>query len=512
MIDRKQLLALLAVFAVVSQLSVAAVAAGGLGLNTEADQYPETTFTEDRLTIEEHDRSTMSWLQYEDDNGKIQTIDANVNGSASGAEVAYRADQLEVGAFAEYPRKSAEANNSASWIDATEWSTSVSDTGTGDGDPANSLAVSDTDGATAPDVESITYNASDLGAGDTATATYGNQSITSDVAKRHLQAVLNVNQLAGVVEIQIHDADGDYVAAQINASAAASADNVIANQTGQGAIYQRQLGQFAVQGSGDGTLAAVEDVKIVTTDGDSELTVTGLNVQKKSQWDFGEERVPDQSTSDTGDYKDETVYTRPAGGQIEAADLAGLGSEFSDATVHKLQYIDVEYRMQDKPSAVSVEFRDAGDTYPSFDSVLDLSYRRTLPSAYDITHGNLTLETNQTFLSERYVTIRYAEGVGDTETENINDSEWIDLSGSLGDKGTWITADDTVSADTTYVIQIEPKLIESQTNTLEVQQAGGGGFWGSSGGGNPFMSLYNWVAGGIVGLLGALGLKSRAGS
>ena len=499
--NRKQLLAVLAAFAVVTQMSVAAVAAGALGMDTEADQYPETKFVEDELTIVEHDRSSMSWLQVEDDNGKIQTIDAHVNGSASGAKVAYRADKIDAEALDKFPIVSDEENNSVTWLNAGNWSTSSS-----------AISATDADGTTGDGVQAVQITTDgSLTSGASENAGYSESDVTSDAEKRYLQLVLNVENLAGDLEVQVHDGNGDYVAAYANSTANASDAHVIANQTASGVIYQEQLGNLQVQGSGNGDLDGVQEVRFVVSDADVTATVTGLNAEKKSQWDFGTERVPDESTDDTDDYTDETVTERPHGGEIEAADLSGLGSAFSDATLYDLTYMGVEYRMQDKPSAVSVEFRDAGDTYPSFDSVLDVSYRRTLPAYYDIEHGNLTLETNQTFLSERYVTIRYAEGVGDTETSEIADSEWIDISGSLGDKGTWITADDTVSSDTTYVIQLEPKLTESQNNALEIQQSGGG-FWGSSGGGNPFMSLYNWIAGGVVGLLSALGLKAKAGS
>ncbi|NHN59818.1 MULTISPECIES: hypothetical protein [Halorussus] len=506
MIDRKQLLAVFAVFAVVTNMTAPALAAAtapssGLGMNPDADQYPETRIVEDQLTIESHDRSSMSWLQYENDNGKIETIDAHVNGTESGAKVSYRADQLELAEFGKYPRQGDEENNSVTWLNAGNWTSS------------GGVTVSDSAGSTASGVESVEI-ATDgsFTSGSSGHVAYGEQSITDDAEKRYLQLVMNVDRLesSAVLEVQVRDGGGDYVAATVDSSANASKANVIANQTASGVIFQEQLGQLEVQGSGDGSLDGVEEVRVVATDGDVTATVVGLNVQKKSQWDFGDEKVPDTSTDDSGDYTTERVIDRPQGGAIMLADLASLGSFASDAVVHKLTYYDVEYRMQDKPSAVSAEFRDADNRYPNF-NVFDFTYRRTIPAAYDITHGNLTLETNQTFLSERYVQLRVAEGVGDTETSEISDSSWIDLTGSLGEAGTWLTADSTVSADKTYVIDAEIKVTDDQQSALE-QAAGGGGFWGGGGGGNPFMSLYNWVAGGFVGLLTALGLKSKAGS
>lgn len=500
MTERTQLLTVLVAVAVVANVSLAGAAGGALGMNPDADQYPETKFVEDELTIDTHDRSNMGWLQYEGDNGKIQSLDAHVNGTQSGAKVAYRADKLEAEDLSQYPRVSDEENNSVTWLNAGNWTTSTS-----------AISVTDADGTTGDGVEAVQISTDgSLTSGASEHAAYAEQSITQDAEKRYLQLVLNVQNLDGNLEIQVRDGGGDYVAATANSSRDGSADDVITNRTASGVVYQEQLGALSVQGSGDGTLDAIEELRVVVSDADVTATLTGLNVEKKSRWNFGEERVPDTSTDDSDDYTNETVYERPEGGYINATDLVDLDGIFSDATVHDLKYLDVEYRMQDKPSAVSAEFTDAGDTYPSYDSVLDLTYRRTIPAAYDLSHGDLSLETNQTFLSDRYVNVRYAEGVGDTETGDISESDWIDLSGSLGEKGTWLTADDTVDADTTYVVQVEPKLTESQTDDLE-QQAGGGGFWGSGGGSNPFMSLYNWVAGGVAGLLTAVGLKSRGG-
>ena len=504
MIDRKQLLTILAVFAVVTQMSLAATAAaGGLGLNTSAEQYPETRFVEDELTIESHNRSSMGWLQYEGDNGKIQDIDAHVNGTKSGAKVSYRADQIEAKDLGKFPRVADEEDNNVTFLNVGNWTSS------------GGASISDSDGTTAPSVDSvkIATNGS-MGAGNSGYVAYAAPEISDDAEKRYLQLVMNVDSLESSTElaVQVRDGGGDYVEAVVDSTKNASTSGVIANQTASGVVYQEQLGKLSVQGSGDGNLDAIEEIRVVATDGDATATIVGMNVEKKSRWDLGENRVLDTETDVTEDYTGETVYNLSQGGRIMAEDLTGLGDAFSDATVHKLKYYDVEYRMQDKPSAVSVSFDSAEGTYPSFHSVLDVSYRRTIATGYDITHGNITLETNQTYLSERYVQIRVAEGVGDTETENISDSSWIDLSSSLGEKGNWITADSTVNAGKTYVFQMEIKLTEGQANNLEQTQTGGGGFWGSGGGGSPFMSLYNWIAGGIVGLLGALGLKSKAGS
>lgn len=501
MISTRRLLVVLVVFGI---LGSGVAMAASYGLNASAENHPDTYFKEDQLTVESHDRSTMDWLQYENDNGEIATIDAFVNGTSQDARVKYRADQIEDDSFLQFPRTSSESNNSNSWALPGNW--------TAGGANSSKISVTDSDGHTATGVESLNISTDGtMASGDTAYTEFTDASLTSDVQKRYLQLVLSISKLetGAVAEVQVRDSDGDYVAAEINGSASASAEDVIANATGNGIIYQVQLGQLTVQGSGDGTMGAIETVRIVTKDGDVTAYVTALNVQKKSRWDFGEERVPDTSTDDSGDYKDETVYQRPGGGLIDAHGLGGLGDTFSDATVHKLRYQDVHYRMQDKSTAVSIEFADAGN-YPGFDAVLDVSWRRTLPTGYDVTHGSIDLVHEQTFLSERYVQLRHAEGVGDTETSEIADSSWIDSSSALGDEGKTVTMDDTVTSGTTYVAQFEVKLIQTQVDTLKPSAGGAGGFW-QAGGNNPLASIWNWLAGGLVGLLSLVGIKMRGG-
>jgi len=472
----------------------------GYQLSADAPEHPDTYFAEDRLTVEQHDQSRMNWLQYENDNGNVETVQAHVNGTDSGSEVAYRADQIDAAPFKQFPRLSDEQNNSVTWLNAGSWTTS-------------GATVTDTDGATADGVPSIEVASSgSLSSGATESATYSEVAVSSDAEKRYLQFVGNVNSLSSgaTVAVQVSDSDGDYVEAVIDPSRDASANDVIANQTASGVVYQEQLGQLSVQGSGDGSLDGITETSVEVRDADATVTIVGLNAEKKSQWDLGAERVPDTSTDDSGDYTTETVHKRPSGGEIQASDLAGMGDAFSDATVAELSYLNVQYRMQDQPDSVDVEFTD-GDQYPQFPSLLSVSFRTSIPTAYDLTHGDITLEAEQTFLTERYTQFRYAEGVGETETADIADGDWIDLTGSLGETNTTIVVDNTVQPDSEYVVQQEIKLQQEQADVLQ-QTGGSGGFWGDSGGsGGPLSSLYNWVAGGVVSLLAMLGIKSRGG-
>jgi len=250
--NTKQILAMLAVVALVGV--PAASAASGFGLNPGADSYPETKVTEDRLTVETHDRESMNWLNYEGDNGKIRKIDASVNGTDSGAKVAYRPDKIDADALGMFPRVDGEENNSVTWLDTSNWTTT------------SGVSVADTDGSTASGVDSIQVATNgSLGDGDAVSATYSEASITSDPEKRYLQFVANVNSLESGAEltVQVRDDDGDYVEAVANSSKDTTADNVFANSSADGIVFQQQIGQLDVKGSGDGSLDAIEEIRVV---------------------------------------------------------------------------------------------------------------------------------------------------------------------------------------------------------------------------------------------------------
>mgnify|MGYP000580875427 CR=1 FL=1 len=493
---RKALLAVAAV--ALLTLSSVAGAAAGFGLNTTADSYPAMQFSEDQLDVAVHDRASMDLLEYQNDSGEVQNLQAHINGTEAGELVSYRADQLEEPEFGEYPRKDAEdGNNSASALDAAEWTT------------AGGTSVTQNDGGTAGGVQSVKISTNgSMSSNDVASATYGNQSITTDPLKRELQLVLNVDSLdsAAEVEIQVWDGSGDYVAAEINSSRDTTATDVVANATGNGIIYQEQLGDLSVQGaSGDGSLDKIEDVTVEVTDADATVTLVGVNVEKKSRWDFGNTRVADGD----GGYNDQTVYENADGGRINVTSLSSMGGFASDSVIHNLRYHDLEYRLQDKPSAVSVEWTDA-EEYPGFPAQVRVEWVREIPTGYDLTHGNVELEVTQSFLSERYQRLRYAEAIGDSDTADVSDSSWVDLQDSTGEKGKEIVADASVQPGSTYAVQLHANALEEQRNALEAT-GGAGGFWGGSGGGNPLTSLYNWIAGGFVGLLSAIGIAKKAG-
>jgi hypothetical protein len=496
---RTRLLAVAAVlFLVATPLAGVAAAQSGLGINTSAEQYPDTYVYEDRLTVATHDRADMAPLEYENNDGEITAIDAMVNGTEAGERIEIRADKIHESDFNQFPRKGAESgNNSASALDASEWT-------------ASGASVSQADGSTASGVQAITVSSSGSLSSGSESVSYTNLSETSDPNKRVLQLVGNVGQLeAGAeVEIRLEDGDGTTKSVYINASRDATADDVMATATGNGYVLQEKLGDLSASG-GDGSFNGITKITVEFSGADASVTLTAINAERMSEWTLGTTRVSDGD----GGYKDETVTERTSAGAVQLIELESMGETFSDSTINDLTYINVHHRMQDRPSMVDASFPEAS-SYPSYPNYLDLTAEFTLPTAYEISHGStLELRSEQTFLSDRYTRLRYAEGVGDTDAENVSSSTWVDASGSLGERNTTVVLDATVQPGSTYYVQQETLLQQSQVDALE-QSVGGGGFWSDSGGGGgekPWTSAVNWVASLVTGLLTALGIR-KSGS
>jgi len=426
------------------------------------------------VTKDVHQLSWSSPLTYEADDGSQSTLDATLNDSANNT-FEYHASDLEAAALGEFPRKSDEENNSGSGLDASEWSTS-------------GASVSDTEPAAG--VEAVQVSAS--AAGDS--ATYSNFSINEDEPNRYLQLVLDVNSLSSGTEVQFRviDDDGDYKTARINGSASL-AEDVVATGTGDGYVYQRQLGKMTTNTAGDGDFGNIEKVEVHFIGGTADVTLTGLNVEKMSTWSFGERKV---DSDGDGDLETETVTEHKETGTLAINDLSTLGDEFSEGTIHDLT-MPVKFRTANLgTSDVQVNFT-AADGYPSFSDRVNLYYRLELPSAYDLSYSNAELVAETELPSNRYLAVEFAEGVGDSEFSDI--STWSDATSSFDNEGDEVTLDTTIQPG--QEIAIHAKYLVTGDERSAIESAGVvGGPIGDSGGG--FGNLP--VIGGIVGALGMI--------
>lgn len=445
------------------------------GLNYDEGDAPNPYFNVDQVTVDEWDNSDFDQpIQYYDDSGEIATLPGEVNrsddvdelGNGTVNPISVIATDIEVDEFGEFPRKSDEENNTASALDASEWTSDLSGSaGTG--------SVSDT--TTAPSVEAVAVSTSSQTSGDTAVFTYSNFSITSDADKRYVQLAADVNTLdAGALgEVQLKDADGDYVTVEINSSADQSAAHVLANTTGEGHVSQVQIGGLTVEGTGDGNMQEIQSIDVVVSDGNIAADFALINAEKKGQYEFGEKRV---DTDSDDDFETETIYEPH--GEFSVHSVSTFGSTFSNAVYHDLTFpahIDAKHAPSEDVNATF----DKDNAFPNWDSVAEIYYRIELPSAYDLSYAGVSLDQDQKWPGSRYATVEVKEGVGDTDFEDI--SNWNSKESTFSNQDSTHTLDSTVSVGTEYAVHIQLKLTGDEASAM--QMAGGGGPLGGDDGG-----------------------------
>jgi len=445
----------------------------------DGSEYTQGARLEADVTKDVHQLSWSSPLTYEADDGTTSKLPGVLNDSANNT-FEYQATDLEAAALGEFPRKDSESNNSASGLDATEWSTS-------------GASVSNSEPAAG--VEAIDVSAS--AAGDQ--ATYSNFSVSSDEPNRYLQLVLDVNSLGSGTEVQIEvvDADGDHKTARINGSAS-MAEDVIATGTGEGYVYQRQLGEMATNTAGDGTFDNIEKVRIQFVGGTADLTITGMNVEKMSTWSFGERKV---DTDSDDDLETETVTEHKETGTIAVHDLSTLGDAFGDGAIHDLT-MPVKFRTSDLGSSDAKVNFTAADGYPSFSDRVDLYYRLELPSAYDLSYANAKFVAETELPSNRYLAVEYAEGVSDTEFGDI--SSWSDETSKFDNEGDEVSLDTTIQPGQKIAIHAKYLVTGDEKSAIESAGVVGGPIGDTGGGGIENLPVIGVIVTALAGVIGRL--------
>lgn len=464
----------------VGGMTVTPAAAANAKINYDSSAAPQGELAGD-ITIDHH-RMGDTALTYNNDNGEWIEFAGNVNSSVDNPYEFVATDVAfdDAGAFPH-----AKENYSA--LTATgDWSA-----GTG---------ISATAVETAPGVDALSI-ATDgsMTSGDTATASFSNFSVTSEENKRYLQTALDVNSIDSgtTVELRVIDDDGDYKAAEINTSRT-SGEDLIANATGEGYIFQHQLGKMDLVANGDGTFNDIQSVDVVVSDGDFEGEISALNVDKMSTWDWGDKLV---DTDDDDELETESITEHKTGGALTISSLDSMGDVFSSADIKGLT-VPFEVPVSELASEdVSVEFTDA-EQYSNYDSHFKAYTRFSLPSAYDLSYANVELRDTVSVPGSRYVNVEYAEGTGDTDFEDI--SSWSDITDSYSSVGSNVTVDDTIQPGTSLVLKYDYVVTGGEQSSLTA--TGGMGPTGSSGGG--FLDMIISIPGAIVtGIASFLGGK-----
>jgi hypothetical protein len=443
----------------------------------------------------------MGWghTNYEDNSGEVAELPATVNSSVANP-AHYQPTDLNTSAYGEFPRKSEESgDNEASALDASEWSTDA--TGS-----AGSVSVNDV--TTAPNVDAVEVTASSQSAGDNALATYDNFTISSDGDKRYFSLVLDVDSIDAGAEVNVmaNDSDGDYVVAHIDPDDDASTGNVIANESGEGYIFQQRVGDMATKGNGDGSIDEITELTVGVQDGNADVEIAAVNLEANSPWDFGDRRA-DWDSDDSNET--EAVHQWNQSEALALTDMNTVDTAFDDGEVR-----DLTVPMQFKSSLQSeaddyerwnVSYEDA-EEFAAYDTRINDYRRLHLESAYDLSYADAELRDTVEVPSSRYQTVEYATGVGTTNFSEISYTDATSSYGSLGDDvtvATGLSAGDQVALHYDYVATSEE---------VENMRATGGGGAPMQGGSGGFLGgIWGQIASVGGSILVFLGLRKRAG-
>jgi hypothetical protein len=472
-IKRTGLAALIALAVLSSMVATPVVAAGGIGWGADTKTPNPEIATE--VTIDEWSNADFdSAVEYYDDAGDPATLPASVNESNDNP-VTLTATDIAFADRNEFPRKADEGSeNSASALDASEWTTSGA-----------TVAESNT----APGVDALSYT----GSASSDSATYSNFSV-SDGEKSYVTIVADINSASGTPTLQLTDGDGDYVEVTLyDSTALASSDDVLANSTGEGKVLQQQVGDLTVQGTGDGTFGTTEEV---TINGDIDADVSALDAERTRALTFGE-RLED--TDDDDDL--ETVTITEPRGAYSVTGMDTFDEVMSDATIYGVT-VDAVFQASDlsDDEDVSAEFGATTD-YPQWDQLGEISYRLELPTAFDLSYSGPEFVDEPTLPSERYKTVQIAEGTEDTTFSEI---DYTSVASSY-DGSTNISLDSTVSPGTAYVVSYEVVLTDDEASAIQdAASSGGAAIMSSSGGGivGFITSIPGMILSAITGLIG----------
>lgn len=483
----------LVVLAVGVATAATSLAPGDLTYDRSADApAPNPWINESSLTIDHHVGDGP--LEYDDDNGDPATLPGTVNSSVDNP-YRYQVTGVEDPDFGAFPRGSAQA----SALNASEWSTG--------GANASKLTVSDTE--TETDVDAVRFDTgSAMATDDVATATYNNWSteLDSDESKRVLMLAADVDTLDSDTRasVRVYDESGDYKEVAINGSSSATEDGTSTwiNATGDGQVVQVKLSELTTEGGG--SWSNVENVTVRVTDGDLDMSVSLVDLEKKTPYEWGTYRA---DTDGDDDLEDVDVAEDPDGDvKVHAVDTIDNG--FSDATLHDLTVAGVQYRAQDLTDAedYEIEVTEASDR-PAYDQKIDFYYRLEVPSAIELSHSGLELRHSTAWPGERYAKVETREGCGTTDFEDV--SGWTDQTASFDSEGKNVTVDDTISVDTAYCIHVQWYGTQEEVDAMQSAGGGGGGAAPSEGG-NPIVSFFTDPLGAVVSLLGAIGIGGKA--
>jgi hypothetical protein len=299
------------------------------------------------------------------------------------------------------------------------------------------------------------------------------------------------------VEFNVVDANGDVKTAEINTSRS-SGEDFVTNTSGDGIVYQRALGDMDTDSSnGDGSWNDIESVEIAVHDGDADLEIAGLNVEKMSMYDLGSAKK--NTDSDEDDLENAEYTEKKTGGAMDLYSLETLGSAFDSAELHNLE-IDMVGTPEHLPDDDVMIKLEQTDKFPGYYGIATIYVDMGLQDSYDLSYANAERTDEQSVTSDRILSVEYAEGVSDdTDFADIEDSAFADKTSLYSSEGTNVTVDDTLQTGSHDVVKFRMKLDENQYNAIKSTGGFGGG--GAKSGGLSNLPI---IGGIVVALLGIL--------
>jgi hypothetical protein len=433
-------------------------------LNADSDLAPiprvETTVDiegveigSDPLAFTEDDGTDTSLEAY---GGEVAPIPTDADGNDQPHNpFSLRADYIDSDEYGAFPRDRTDSNDDPiSGLDASFWSTTAAEASVSDTTPASGG-------------EGVHLSTSGVASGSEAGIEFTEVDITDGVSRKELQVVLSVASFSGTVEVRV--GDGSTWATAVVDSAANSDDvGTIATSTGDGIVFQAQVGDL------NSSVSQISTIQVVAVDGDAELEIAALNVEKESPWSFGDKEV--LGTDDDGNDEIQTEEWVEPSGTFAINSLGTLDDVFSGGSINPVT-VDVEY------FPIETDKTTTDPENPAYDKKLELMQNIEIPSAYDLSHGALDVYLEVGPSPDQWSTLEVATGLSETLVLDDQDEEsFTDYSGGLSSVSTGddVTLGTTSSGSTLAVHQ---SLDVTSDQLEEIESGAVTGYFGSGGGG-----------------------------
>jgi hypothetical protein len=479
------------------------------------------TLLESTVEIGQLDLSEMDPLQYIDDDGETSDLeddgwsvrerkdaDPDVDPTPHNP-VSLSAAEIDSTEYKSFPRGETfdesgdgDKDTDVSILDVTHWSKDASGSN-GSGSISDQTSPADGPGlrveATQSTSDSIVFSFD---------SSY--VSVESGEDRKRMQLVVDVDTLATdtTVRFRAIDEDGDYREALIDTAEDETTDSVIASGTGSSIVYDTALGDIAQTNNGDGNFNNLSEVEIHVDDGDATVDIFGMNLERESEWQFGDEEV-----LNSDDEIETNTITEPSG-SFAINSIESIPAPLDSATLSGVS-IDVEQRGSDLPSEWQQIYSEDSPSGYDRERRLAQGHVHLMRDQYALSWSSGTLYLVGGLPSSRYIEVGHqtnVDPVPETRDELIEDISYIDDSGSVsvGDDTENELANSVLSGE--YAVVLADIVLSSDELAAVEQSVGATGAAGAAGGGGGILSTGRGAITAVAAVVGGLiaWLRARA--